>query len=379
MLLKTFKYRLYPNPKQDQLLSDTCFLCSLVYNKMLAERIETYEASGTSLSAFSQIKNLPTLKSDIPRLVEVHSQVLQDAVRRLDKAYQSFFRRVREGKDAPGFPRFRSARRYDSFTFPQPNNGSVKLLKDGTGGRLHLSKIGVVKVKMHRPMEGSIKTVTIRRKADKWYVCFCCEILQPEPKPTTGKVAGIDMGIWYHVTTSDGEVMREAPKHLQQAERKLKQLQRAVSRKAKGSSNRRKAILLLAKAHERVANQRRDTAYKIANVLLSEYDALALEDLGIRSMVTEPHYAKRIMDVGWGILQNAIEQKAIEWGREVIYVDPHNTTQLCSNCGILVPKELTAEYHNCPNCYLLVKRQINSALNILNRSGLGRSLCGATR
>jgi putative transposase len=316
---------------------------------------------------------LPELKKEIPRLGEVYSQVLQDVVRRLDRAYQAFFRRVKAGSEAPGFPKFRSARRYDSFTYPQ---SGFRITKEGTGGRLKLSKIGVVKIKMHRPIEGKIKTLTIRRKADKWYACFSCEIEQPEPLEPTGRVCGIDLGIWYLATTSDG-VNIELPQYLQQAERKLKQLQRAVSRKQLGSSNMRKAVLLLAKAHEKVANQRRHYAFQVANQLLREYDGIAMEDLSIKRMMQDPHYAKRISNAGWGILQETIVWKAKQWGREVEFVDPNNTTQLCSECGEFVEKTMSDDYHDCPHCGCYVMRKINSAKNILNRSRLGQSLCGA--
>lgn len=364
-LLKTYKYRLYPNKEQTKRMHDTCFLCSLVYNQCLAERNQAYEDEKKTLTAYTQMKTLPAKKEENPRLNDVYAQVLQDTIRRLDKSFQAFFRRVKTG-EKPGYPRFQPARRYDSFTYPQKG---FKVLKDGHGGRLQLSKIGTVRIKFHRPIEGEIKTLTIRRKAGKWYACFVVEVEQLAPPQKTGKVAGIDFGLTNLAITSNGEFYPPS-KHLRTSERKLKRLQRAVSRKVKGSNRRKKAIRQLQVLHDRIANQRKDQAYKVAHSLLQKFDAIAIEDLRPANMMQNGHLAKSIGDASWGILRTALETKAEQWGRVVVPVDPKNTSQECSSCGRIVKKSLSEREHRC-ECGLRIHRDVNAALNILKRSGLG--------
>ena len=360
-MLKTYKFRLYPTEEQEQIMHNTCFLCSILYNRGLAERKEKWENEKLSLSAYDQIKNLPAEKQEIPFLTGVHSQVLQDVYRRLDKSFQNFFRRLKEGEE-PGYPRFKPARKYDSFTYPQ---SGFSIEEEGKGGRLKLSKIGVVKIKMHRPICGEIKTLTIRRQAGKWYACFVCET-EADPLPKTGNSTGIDFGINSLVATSDGKLI-PSPRNLLQSEAKLKRLQRAVSRKKKGSRRRKKAVLALQKQHEKVANQRRDFAFKLARKLLEQNDLVAIEDLQVKNMVGNRCLAKSIHDAAWNKLATILEHKAEEFGRAIVKVDPKNTSQNCSSCGNKVPKTLSARQHNCFHCGLSLDRDVNAALNILYR------------
>jgi putative transposase len=310
---------------------------------------------------------LPSKKQDIPRLKDIHSQVLQDVPRRLDKAFQSFFRRLKTGEQ-PGYPKFRSARRYDSFTYPQ----SGFSIKDG---KMHLSKIGHIKIILHRPIEGEIKTLTIRRQAGMWFACFSCEV-EVTPLPKTGQVAGIDLGITNLAITNNGEFLPPS-KNLRKSEKRLKRLQRAVSRKKKGSHRRKKAIRQLQKLHWRIANQRRDQAFKAAYFLLHHYDALAMEDLQPQNMLKNHHLAKSIADAAWDILANILEFKADEWGRKIVFVDPKYTSQICSRCGAIVKKKLSERQHNC-SCGFSIHRDINAAINILKRSGLVKPIGDST-
>lgn len=364
LLLKTYKYRLYPTNAQSKAMHETCFLCSLIYNQCLAERKEAYEKDRKTLTVYDQIKTLPDKKAENHRLRGVYAQVLQDVPRRLDRAFQAFFRRVKVG-ETPGYPKFRTARKYDSFTYPQ--NG-FSIPKEGPGGRLKLVKIGVVKIKFHRSIEGDIKTLTIRRQAGLWYACFSVEV-EAKQLETTGKVVGIDLGVTNLAITSDGEFFPPS-KNLRKAERKLKRLQRAVSRKQKGSGRRKKAIRQLQRFHVDVANQRKDQAYKMAHALLSRYDAVAMEQLQPLNMVKNHHLAKSIQDASWGILKQVLEVKAVEWGRKIVFVDPKYTSQECSGCGAMVKKTLATRQHNCPNCALSIHRDVNAAINILKKSGL---------
>jgi putative transposase len=268
-MLKTFKYKLYPTKAQKQQMHETLFACSLVYNHCVAQRKETWEKTQQSITCYDQTKQLPALKKEDERYQTVYSQVLQDVVRRVDKAFQNFFRRVKR-REKPGYPRFRSARRYDSFTYPQ---SGFQL-----GKKLTLSKIGDVRIKLHRPIEGTIKTLTIHRQADGWFACFSCEV-ESHPRAgsllsSTGESVGVDVGLENFATTSDGEFFPSI-KHLRQAEKKVKRLQRVVSRRKKSSRRRRKAVWRLKRAHQRVSNKRRDTHHKVARALVNRYDVIA--------------------------------------------------------------------------------------------------------
>lgn len=357
---KALKYRLYPTREQARKLSETLWLCSIVYNTCLAERRDCWELGGHSVTAYDQINRLPELKKTDERFKQIHSQVLQDTIRRLDKTFEAFFRRVKVG-EKPGYPRFKPVRRYDSFTFPQAPSGCQL-----QGNRLVLSKIGAVKVKLHREVSGKVKTVTIMRQADGWYACFSCEV-ERNILPVSDKVVGVDLGLESFAITSDGEFF-PASKHLRRAERSLKRLQRQVSRRKKGSHRRKKAVRQLAKAHLHVANQRKDTAHKAARSLVNRYGVIAVEDLQVSNMVKNHHLAKSISDAGWNLFVNILMGKAAEAGREVFKVDPRDTSQACSGCGVLVPKPLSQRWHTCPDCGASLHRDVNAARNILRRA-----------
>lgn len=357
-MLKAFKYRLYPTKNQKAKLSETLWLCSIVYNSCLAERRDCWELGGHSVNKYDQINRLPELKQVDERFSGVYSQVLQDVVKRLDKTFDAFFHRVKSG-EKPGYPRFKPARRYDSFTYPQ-------LGFQVQGSKLVLSKIGSVRIKLHRSLQGKVKTCTIRRQADGWYACFSCEV-EPQRLPESGRAVGVDLGLENFAITSDGEFYPTA-KHLRKAERNLKRLQRQVSRRQKGSKRRKKAVRQLAKAHLHVANQRKDTAHKVARSLVNDYGLIAVEDLQVRNMVKNHHLAKSISDAGWNMFVNILMSKAVETGREVVKVDPRYTSQACSGCGVLVPKPLSQRWHRCPECGESLHRDVNAARNILRRA-----------
>lgn len=281
-------------------------------------------------------------------------------LRRLDKAFAAFFRRVKAG-GKPGYPRFKGKGRYDSITFPSYGDGCR--LKDG---RLYVQNAGKLKIKLHRPVEGRIKTVTIRRQAEDWYVCFACEVT-PDALPESPNAVGVDLGLESFAITSDGEFF-PAAKHLRKAERNLKRLQRQVSRRKKGSNHRKKAVLQLAKAHLHVANQRKDTAHKVARSLVNRYRLIAVENLQVSNMLRNHHLAKSISDAGWNLFVGILKAKAAEAGRQVIEVDPRNTSQACSGCGVFVPKPLSQRWHPCPECGASLHRDVNAARNILRRA-----------
>jgi len=359
-MLKTYKYKLYPTENQRQTMHETTFLCSLVYNQCLAQRKDAWEKEQKSISCYDQINQLPTLKKDDEQYQSVFSQVLQETVKRVDKSFKNFFRRVKAGEKKVGYPRFKSARRYDSFTYPQRG---FKL----NGTKLSLSKIGDVKIKLHRPIEGEIKTLTIRRQADGWFACFSCEV-EANPLPSTGKIVGVDVGLENFAITSDGEFFPPI-KDLRKSEWKIKRAQREVSRRKKGSKRRKKSVWRLKRAHLRVANKRRDTHHKVARKLVDKYDTIAIENLSIDNMIKNHHLAKSISDAGWSSFSLILMSKAEEAGRQVVKVDPKFTSQVCSGCGAIVKKELSERWHSC-ECGCELHRDVNAAINILAKANI---------
>ncbi len=331
----------------------------MLYNRLLGERKDAYAKFQHTLSAYTQINSFPVRKEAIPELKTVHSQVLQDVAKRLDKAFQAFFQRVKSG-EKPGYPRFQPVPRYHSFTYPQTG----WKLSDRT---VTLSKIGEVRMKRHRPIEGVIKTATVIAKNGKYYVAFSGEIAMNIIPVSVLPAVGIDLGLKHLATTSDGEFF-ETPKHLRKSERKLKRLQRQVSRRKKGSKRRKKAVRQLARCHEHIANQRMDNAHKVSRDLVTQYSLIAFENLRILNMTQNHHLAKSIADAGWNTLVQFTAYKAESAGCRVVLVNPYNTTQECSHCHALVHKELQDRIHECPHCGYVQDRDINAAENILARA-----------
>jgi putative transposase len=320
--LKTFVYKLRPTPAQAALLTEAVETCRHLYNHGLGERKTAYQERGESIGFARQSASLPALKRQSSYLPRVHSQVLQDVLHRVDRAFQAFFRRVKGG-EKPSYPRFRGRGWYDSFTYPQWSNG-VTL----DGGRLILSKIGALRLHKDRPLDGTPKTCTIVRKADGWYASIACE-LAPSLLPPSGKAVGIDVGLESFATLSDGTQIAN-PRYYRAAERKLKQAQRRLSRRVKGSNRRRKARELLAKAHLKVKRARQGFAHKSARALVNDYDHIAVEQLNIRGMVRNHALAKSISDAGWGLFLNILIAKAASAGRVVVEVNPAGTSQACA-------------------------------------------------
>ncbi|HEU4783271.1 MAG TPA: transposase [Ktedonobacterales bacterium] len=366
---KTYKYRLIPTPEQERTLDTILWRCRDLYNTALDERKTAWERGHVSLTYYRQKAELPDLKADIPEYTEVHSQVLQDVLLRLDRAFQAFFRRVSNGEE-PGYPRFQGRNRYNSFTYPQYGNGAVL-----DGGVLSLSKIGRIPLRLHRPLEGTPKTVIVSKEADGWYACFSCAEVPMQPLPPTGEETGIDVGLKVFLITAGGEIV-ENPCHYRQAEKRLAKAQRRVSHRKKGSKRRRKAVALLKRTHQKVHRQRTDFHHKTARLLLRQYDTIYLEDLRVANMVRNKHLAKSIADAGWAAFRTILEGKAAYAGRRVVAVSPAYTSQNCSGCGERVPKSLSVRTHVCPNCGLVMDRDENAARNIQWAGQALRGLAG---
>jgi putative transposase len=369
---KTFKYRLKPTPQQEGELERVLMLCRHVYNAAIGERREAWRMRGVSVTYYQQKAELPGIKEAMPEYAEVNAQVLQDVVQRVDRAFQAFFRRVKAG-ETPGYPRFHGRDRYNSFTYPQVGEHGGARIDGGTDNDfLVLSKIGRIAVRWSRPIEGTPKTVTVSKEADGWYVCFSCADVPIQPLPSTGREAGIDLGIEAFATLSDGTRIFH-PGWYRKAERALKTAQRRVSRRKKGGHRRKKAVLFLAKAHQKVRRQRQDFHHKTALALVRENDTIYHEDLRTANMVRNHHLAKSIQDAGWAAFLSILSAKAAWAGRRVVAVPPAYTSQTCSGCGVIVSKGLSVRWHSCPNCGTSLHRDHNAAKNI---ERLGQSLRG---
>ena len=389
-MMKAFKYRLYPTRKQADVLQFTLDRNRELYNAALEERREAWRMCKASVTYEMQSAQLPAIKEDRPEYNEVYAQVLQDTLKRVDKAFKNFFRRVKKGEKA-GYPRFQGYHRYDSFTYPQVERLKGKALVRIEDGRVILPKIGHVKVKQHRPIEGKVKTATIKREGDLWYIVFACEIEAQTKLPYTDLPIGIDMGLKHFMTDSNGDVV-DNPRFFRKSHGRLKSKQQRLAKKKRGSNRRRRAVKLQASAHKKVANQRRDFHHKQGRRLVDTFETIVFEDLSMHHMVKRPKAKqdengkylpngaagksglnKSILDAGWGSFIDKVLHKA-EWaGVTVMQVDPKKTSQMCSACGKEGEhKDLSVRTHVCIHCGVVLDRDHNAAINILDR-GLGRS------
>lgn len=293
-------------------------------------------------------------------LTLTNAQSAQDVLRRVDKAFKAFFRRCKNGSK-PGFPRFKSFRRYGSLTYPQ-YPGGCKLLNNG---KLSVQGTGHVKIKLHRPIEGKIKTTTIKQEAGRWYVCFCVE-REPQPLLLSTEEVGIDVGLSSFLTMSNGGKV-ENPRYYRKAQAKLRICQRKVARRKKGSRRRRKAVILLQRAHVKIHNQRQDFHHKVSRELVDYYGRIVVEDLNVKGLAAGM-LSKSVNDAGWSQFLRFLSYKAESAGREFIKVDPRGTSQTCV-CGASVPKTLADRWHHCNACGLSADRDEVSAMVILQRAG----------
>src|SRR4051794_36048308 len=271
-----YKYRLYPTKAQADFLNGELREAASLYNAALEERIGAWKTCRKSINYYDQANQLKAMRAD-GCLTLANFSCCQDVLRRVDKTFAAFFARCKRG-DKPGFPRFRSFRRYDSITFPSYGNG-CRLLDNG---KLRVQGAGQIKVKLHRPMDGTSRTVTIKREAGHWFVCFSVE-RESLPLPESTAKVGIDVGLNSFAVLSDGTEIRN-PRHYRNAEARLRRCQRKVARRKKGSKRRRKAVLLLQRAHVHVGNQRRDFQHKLSRQLVNEYGTIAVEDLNVKGL-----------------------------------------------------------------------------------------------
>lgn len=352
---KTFKYRIYPTKGQAKIMLNALEQCRWVYNQTLAHRKDAWEQRQESIGLYKSNLLLPIWKQERPELKAVYSQALQDVQERVDLGLKAFFRRVKAGEN-PGYPRFRGRERYDSFTYPQFGFG----IKDG---RLNLSKVGDIKINLHRPIEGKVKTCSIRRRANKWYACFSCEV-ESRPLPQSDKAVGIDVGLEAFATLSTGEKVAN-PRFFRTDEKALAKAQRKMCKQAEGTPERTKSKKVVSRIHERIADRRHNFVHQESRRIINAFGIIAVEKLNIGGMLGNHCLAKSISDASWNQFIATLQAKAEYAGREFVTVNPKGTSQLCSRCHSVVPKDLSIRIHSCPICGLVLDRDLNASYNIL--------------
>lgn len=363
-VISTYKYKLKPTKAQVIMFEQWLGTCRYVYNTGMEVKKTAYKTAGKSIGKYELMKQLTDAKKEIEWLNNTHSQVLQNVLDRLDRSYQNFF------KKRAKYPKWAKKEKYKSFTFKQgvkihPNTFSVTL-----------PKIGKVKFFKDRIAEMDIATATIIKDVDGWFMSISGTI-NKELMPATNKNIGIDLGIKSFAVTSDGEYF-DSPNCLRKAEKKLKHLQRGVSRKKKGSNNRKKAVVQLAKAHKKVSETRKDFLHKLSTELIRENQSVSVEKLNIKGMIRNHKLAKSISDAGWGMFKAMLKYKAEQNSRTFFEVNPRNTSKQCNVCGNLNDDlKLSVREWTCSLCGTKHNRDGNAAVNILNKGfGLNLSTCG---
>ena len=353
-MLKAYKYRIYPDAEQMQFFAK-CFGCvRFVYNRMLSDRIEHYNLTGKSLN------NTPAqYKSEFTWLKEVDSLALANAQMNLNTAYRNFFR-----DKSNGFPKFKS-KKNNNFSYTTNNQKGTVYVENGY---IKLPKLkSPVKIRQHRSFEGVIKSCTISKApSGKYHISILVET-EIQKLPESDMRVGIDVGIKDFAVLSNGEAYKN-PKHLRKSEKRLAKLQRDLSRKQIGSSNRNKARIKVAKLHEKIANQRMDFLHKKSTEIIRENQAIVIEDLKVKNLMKNHNLAKSIAEVSWSRFREMLDYKSRWYGRELIIAPPdYPSSQLCSDCGnrSSQTKDLACRVYICPECGLEIDRDYNASLNLL--------------
>jgi putative transposase len=375
--------RLYPTKRQEAILSDWLELHRQLYNNSLAERKNAWEKKRRVVSYNEQQNTLPDFKEQRPEYVPLGSHALQETVRRVDRAYKAFFRRVKNG-EKPGYPRFKGRNRFDSFTYPCVSGWKLLSLghekKHGCKGKLRISNLGDIRLRGRCRVDivslerKDMPRLTVKRIRGKWYATITYKadipLLQRDYAEKRG-MTGIDLGLWSFATFASGESLPRL-RHLDRDLCWIKQAGKDVSRKKKGSNRRRKTVAKLSRLHEKVSERRKDYLHKTAGRLVHNYSFLAVEDLQVKEMSANGGKRKQglnrsMADAALGKFLKLLTSKAEEAGCEIVRVNPRGTTQECSWCGQTVPKTLYDRVHSCPDCGLTLDRDHNAAINIFKR------------
>ena len=350
-----FRYRIYPSKKQIIKLNKTISDCCFIYNKLLESKVNAYKTDKINLSQFDL--NKLTKNFDVP----IHSQVKQNISKRINDAFQHFFRRVKEKKGKVGFPRFKNLNRYKSITYPQ---SGFKFISDK---RIFVSQIGNIPIIIDRVPKGKLKTFCIKKTALGWFAIFSCADVPIEKINIEDNHVGIDVGLESFAVLSDGTKI-ENPKFFRKSEKKLAKFQRRMSRKKKGSANRRKARFKVARLHQRIFNQRQDFLHKTSFSIIKQFKIISVEKLQIKNMVKNHYLAKSISDASWGCFVQMLSYKVLRTGGQLIKVNPRNTSKTCSRCGNIQDMSLTDREFKCLKCGFVCHRDLNASLNI-DRAG----------
>jgi putative transposase len=376
-LEKRYNFRIYPTTEQEKQIQKNFGCCRFVYNRYLAKRIEAYEKESRILSPGECCRDLTVLKNTegYEWLREADDNALRYAVRDLDLAYKAFFRRVRNG-GAPGFPKFKSKRGGRQSYRSKKAIGRSNIEIDAAGNRIKLTKLGLVRCKVSRPVEGRILSATVfQTRSGKYFVSVCCTDAEAHPLPKTGKAVGLHLGLVDLVTTSAGEHI-ENPRYLEKSAKKLARLRRRLSRKPKDSKNREKARIKMARAYEKATNQRSDTLNKLSMRLVRDCDVICVRDVDVAALRKDRRFSKLIGDAGWGEFMRLLRYKCAWYGKAFVLVDGLlPSARTCSACGFenaaMNRKNRPREW-DCPVCGAHHDRGVNAATNVLNEglSGL---------
>ena len=365
-MFKSFKYRLRPTKKQEQILLAHIDECRILYNQLVCARVQAWKNENKSLSQYDQTKTIPLLKQQHVAFKQVYSQVLQQVSARVDLAFKAFFRRLKEKSktdEKAGFPRYKGQNRYDSITYPQFANG-CRL--DDRG--LRLGSIGCIRIVQHRPLEGIPKSCTITRTATgKWFASISCEICEPIPCKEDRPPVGIDVGLNSFAVTSDGEKI-ENQRFFRKEEKSLAKAQRkwdAVKERPKTDAVREKRRKVIGRVHERIRNKRHNFAHQESRKMVNRYGFIAVEKLEVQKMQKNRRLAKSIADAAWSLFRHCLKYKAEEAGIGFKAVKPEYTSQDCSACGHREKKALSDRVHHCKKCGYTTDRDHNAAINIL--------------
>lgn len=364
---KSFRYRLYPTRQQTRAMIQMLDTHRHLYNRALAERKDAWEQEQRSVRYGDQSAQLKVDRTTNPYLAQTNFTSCQQTLRRLDKTFQAFFRRVQRGEQA-GYPRFKGRDRFDTVDFVVHDGSKIN------GDRVYFQHIGNVRIVLHRPIDGTIKTLSFTRRADDWYLIVSCDLGDPEPVQHDGSAVGIDVGLEKFATLSTGEFVSN-PRFFRTDEQALARAQRRMAKHAKGTPERQYHKRIVRRIHERITNRRKDFAHKLSRRLVTEFGMIVFEDLSIARMIKNHALAKSIADASWNQLISYTQYKAEDAGAVCIQIDPRGTSQRCSACSAVVRKDLSIRVHQCPSCGLEIDRDLNAALNIV---GVGLHSLGLT-